>query len=297
MAGMAEIPIVIILGQRTGPSTGMATYSSQSDLNFAIYGGHGEFSRIVLTPGDIKESYLLAIKAFELAEKYQVPVILMTDKYLAESRFSGDEFDITEGKGSPTSLRYLSELRGVKKEEKVGKEGDYKRYGFTKDGISARAFPGQAVVMANSYEHDEEGYSSDDQENRIKMMKKRMGKLDDIDEGDKGYLEEKGKKGNRKIIVGWGSTKEIILDFLKDNSDFDFLHIYRPFPFPKKAIEILKEYEEIITVEGNYSGQLSDLIEKNIFKKVKRILKDDGRPFTKRELEEKLRINELRITN
>jgi len=248
MAGMAEIPIVCIVGQRTGPSTGMATFSSQADLNFVTSAGQGEFPRIVLAPGDIQECYRLGGEAFNLAEKYRVPVILLTDKYLSESRFSTDKMGIFE----------------------------YKQF--------LRTLPGQTVVRANSYEHDEEGFSCDDKANRERMMKKRMGKLVGLSGGFEGFEGNEGwKKG--MTLVGWGSTKEIILDFLKDHKEFSFVHIWRPWPFPQEAVEILKRASRIVAIEGNYSGQLADLIEKNIFRKVGRILKDNGRPFTKQEIE------------
>jgi len=287
MAGIAEIPIVIILGQRTGPSTGMATFSSQSDLNFAIYGGHGEFPRIVLAPGDLKEAYFLGQEAFNLAEHYQVPVILLTDKYLAESRFSEDEGEL---KVSPAS----AEATAGKQVSQVPEH--YKRYRFTKDGISPRAFPGQAAFLTNSYEHDEYGFSSDDIENRKKMMEKRMGKLDGLSGGYEphfvpfagGTSRGKGFDPEIPMLVGWGSTKEIILNFLKDYREFNYLHISRPWPFPSEAEEILRKSKRIVSIEGNFSGQMADIIEKLIFRRVERILKDDGRPFFKGELREKI---------
>ena len=162
MAGMAEIPLVVVLGQRTGPSTGMATYSSQADLKFAIDAGQGEFPRIVLTPGDLPELYHLGVEAFNLAETYQVPVILMTDKFLAESRFS-----VEQGRMDPPATPRGTRL--------AWRAGDYKRYETTPSGISPRAFPGQTTFLTNSYEHDEEGFSIDDAETRKKMMEKRMG--------------------------------------------------------------------------------------------------------------------------
>jgi 2-oxoglutarate ferredoxin oxidoreductase subunit alpha len=242
MAGMAEIPIVCVVGQRTGPSTGMATFSSQADLNFVINAGQGEFPRIVLAPGDIEECYRLGAEAFNLAEKYQVPVILLTDKYLAENRFSTDALGTFEYKKFP------------------------------------RILPGEAIVRFNSYEHDELGFSSDDQENREKMMKKRMTKLS----GLKGGFEIFGQ--GKKVLIGWGSTKTIILDYLRDHPEYCYLHVWRPWPFPAELTTILKDKEEITAIEGNYSGQLADLIEKHTFKKVKRILKDNGRPFFKEEI-------------
>lgn len=274
MAGIAEIPIVVIVGQRTGPSTGMATFSSQADLNFAIYGGHGEFPRIVLSPGDLKEASFLGAEAFNLAEYYQLPVILLTDKYLAESRFSVDEGEL--------------EVPRVPRVSKVSRAlEDYKRYRFTKDGISPRVFPGQTVFLTNSYEHDECGFSSDDAENRKKMMEKRMNKLVGLTGGFEGFKGDGGwKKGT--TLIGWGSTKEIILDFLKGHADLNYLHIWRPWPFPKEVVEILKKSKRIVCIEGNYSGQMADLIERFTFRKVERVLKDDGRPFFKKELEGKL---------
>jgi len=252
MAGMAEIPLVCIVGQRTGPSTGMATFSSQADLNFVINAGQGEFPRIVLAPGDIGECKRLGEEAFDLAEKYQVPVILLTDKYLAESRFSGNE-----------------------------------TYESNKTYETNRVLPGKAIARANSYEHNEEGFSCDDKENRQKMMEKRMGKLSDL----KGGFEIYGN-GN-KLLVGWGSTKEIILDFLKNHQEYQFMHIWRPWPFPKEAISVLKKAEKIVAIEGNYTGQLADLVERFTFKKVERVLKDNGRPFYKKEIENKILNSKL----
>lgn len=272
MAGIAEIPLVIILGQRTGPSTGMATYSSQADLNFAINAGQGEFPRIVLTPGDLGELYHLGTEAFNLAEVYQVPVILMTDKYLAESRFSETEAETPSF--APMSIGASKGQGGFK---------EYKRYKITKNGISPRAFPGQATFLTNSYEHDELGFSTDDSEIRKKMMEKRMGKLRDIDMRIRGY-EKYGEKG-KITLVSWGSTKGILLDFIKEHPEYNLVHFWRPWPFPMGVKKVLEKSKRIICVEGNYSGMMADLIELKTDIKAKRILKDDGRPFFKEELE------------
>lgn len=276
MAGIAEIPVVIVLGQRTGPSTGMATFSSQADLNFAIHAGQGEFPRIILAPGDLEECSRLGAEAFNLAEEYQVPVILLTDKYLAESRFSGNE------------TRNKVEVDRGKLAENFE---DYKRYQFTADGISPRAFPGQTTFLTNSYEHDEYGFASDEAENREKMMGKRDRKLKDL----KGGVEVYGKEGARATLAGWGGTKEIILDVLKEFPDYNFVHFWRPWPFPKDAKKVLEKAQKVMVVEGNFSGQLSDLIEKETDISVKRVLKDNGRPFFREELIKKIKNLELRI--
>ncbi|HUW24658.1 MAG TPA: 2-oxoacid:acceptor oxidoreductase subunit alpha [Patescibacteria group bacterium] len=268
MAGAAEVPVVIVVGQRTGPSTGMATFSSQADLNFVINAGHGEFPRIVLTPGDLEESYRLGAEAFNLAERYQVPVILLTDKYLAESCFS--------------RLKEILDKVVVRIDR--GKlfdgKGEYRRYALTLDGISPRAFPGQTVFLTNSYEHDEYGFSTDEVGIREEMMAKRGRKLI----GLKGGVEKYGEEGAETTLVGWGSTKEILLDFITTHPDYNLVHFWRPWPFPKEAEEILRQAKKLIVVEGNFSGQLVDLIEKETGLRPKRVLKDNGRPFYKEEL-------------
>jgi len=269
MAGMAEIPVVIIVGQRTGPSTGIATFSSQADLNFVIHAGQGEFPKIVLAPGDLREAYWLGAEAFNLAEVYQVPVILLIDKYLAESRFSTIE---------------VKTKVGIKRGKLAKELKNYRRYEFTDDGISPRAFPGQTTFLTNSYEHDEFGFSSDEVENRERMMEKRAKKVQGLKEGFEVY----GKDGGRGTLVGWGSTKEIILDVLKDFPEFNFVHFWRLWPFPREVKNILGRAREVIVIEGNFSGQLADLIEKETGLKTKRILKDNGRPFFREEMKERI---------
>jgi 2-oxoglutarate ferredoxin oxidoreductase subunit alpha len=277
LAGIAEIPLVIVLGQRTGPSTGMATFSSQADLNFAINAGHGEFSRIVLTPGDLEEAYRLGGEAFNLADKYQVPVILMTDKYLAENRLSvaaqvlnSVEISVDRGKLTKTTDNTKEMV---------------KRYEFTSDHISPRVFPGEATFLTNSYEHDEFGFSTDDPEVREKMMEKRDKKLASLTDGFEVY----GNKEAETTLIGWGSTKEILLDYITDHPEFNLVHFWRPWPFPKKAEAVLRKANKLIVVEGNFSGQLADLIEQETGIKPEKILKDNGRPFYKEELETAVR--------
>ena len=269
MAGIAEIPVVIVLGQRTGPSTGMATFSSQADLNFVIHAGHGEFPRIVLTPGDLEESFRLGAEAFNLAERYQVPVIFLTDKYLAESRFSVPKEVIDEVKVMVDRGKLAQEFK------------DYQRYKLTADGISPRAFPGQATFITNSYEHDERGFSTDEAEMREKMMEKRGRKL----EGIKGGFERYGPSKALTTLVGWGSTKEILLDFINSYPGYNLIHFWRPWPFPQEAEEVLRQARKLVVVEGNFSGQLADLIKRETGLKGERVLKDNGRPFYKEELE------------
>lgn len=273
LAGMAEIPVVIILGQRAGPSTGMATFSSQSDLQFAVYAGQGEFPRIVLAPGDLGEAYWLAGEAFNLAERYQVPVILLTDKFLAESRLSVLAEDFKKVKITIDCGKRPQEL------------AHYRRYQITPDGISPRAFPGETVFITNSYEHNEFGFSTDEAAVREEMMAKRGRKLDSLSGGFEIYGPETAKT----TLISWGSTKEIILDVLKEFPEMNFLHFWRPWPFPKEASEILRQAKKLVAIEGNFSGQLAGLVEKETGLKSQKILKDNGRPFFREELLSSLR--------
>ncbi len=263
---------MVVLGQRGGPSTGMPTWAGQGDLNLAVFAGQGEFPRIVLAPGDLGECRRLGKKAFEWAEKYQVPVILLTDKYLAETRFTEEK---REEVGDEEN----------KIEKNLKEKGNYQRYALTETGISPRLNLGEAVFLTNSYEHDEAGFTSEDRENRERMMEKRMRKL----VGLEGGVEFEGEEGKgRTILVGWGSTKGIIGNFWQKHQDLSFLHFWRVWPFPEEAKRILEEAGRVIVIEENWSGQLAGLIEREILREVERITKDNGRPFFKEELERRL---------
>lgn len=278
LSGMAEIPLVIVLGQRTGPSSGLATYSSQSDLKFAISAGQGEFPRIVLTPGDITELYELAGEAFNLADRYQVPVILMTDKYLAESRFTCpaknlDNLEIEIDRGSLVTESDID---------------NYKRYTATDDGVSPRAYPSQVKFLTNSYEHDEGGFSTDDSEIRQLMMAKRDKKLKGLSGGFRLY----GPESAESTLISWGSSKTIMLDLfedIKDMASVNYVHFNRVWPFPNEALDLINQSDKIIVVENNFSGQFADIVEQQAKREVVRILKDDGRPFFKEELQKMIK--------
>ncbi len=194
MAGMTETPLVIIEGQRPGPSSGMPTWTGQGDLKFVLTASQDDFPRVVLAPGDVEECFWLMIDAFNLAEKYQLPVIILTDKYLAESRQAIELIDETKVKidrGRIVSLKDCSQ--------------DYKRYRFTKDGVSPRAFIGQTKepFFTTSYEHDEFGFASEDAKNRKAMMEKRMKKLEALEkEMPKPVIY--GSKKAKIGLISWG---------------------------------------------------------------------------------------------
>lgn len=268
LSGMAEIPFVVILGQRTGPSSGFPTYTSQADLNFAINSSHGEFPKIVLAPGDLKEIAELTQIAFNLADKYQIPVIILTDKFLSESRFSTDrqidkiKIRIDKGKRYTPSSKI------------------YNRYQLTRDGISPRAYPGETTFLTNSYEHDEYGFSTDSAKMRERMTAKRMAKLGNLTGGFEVY----GAKKAEIIIVGWGSTKTELVDIADDFPKLKFIHVFRPWPFPEEIKSEIAKARKVIAIENNFSGQMAKIIENETGVETKKILKDNGRPFFREEL-------------
>ncbi len=277
MAGAAEIPLVVIEGMRAGPSTGMATWTSQEDLLFLIRAGNGEFSRIVFTPGDPQEAFRLIFEAFNLADNYQLPVIVVTDKYLSESAFSIPKFNkknlklkIDRGKLLTTDL-----------------PANYQRYQLTSDWVSPRALPGQGVFLTNSYNHDEAGFSIEDGAIREKMKKKLLKKLDTLD--DPGFTAY-GPENALQTIICWGSTKMAVWGAV-DNlpGKVNALHFYRPWPFSRAAREAIQKTRKLVAVENNSTAQLAQLVRQETGQKVdKKILKDNGRPFFTQEIEKAL---------
>jgi len=269
MAGMSETPLVVIEGQRTGPSTGMPTWTEQADLNFMINSSHSEFPRIVLAPGDIQECFKLTYLAFWLSQKYQIPVIVMTDKFLSESK---------------KTVRLDSLIAPkVKWPDLISCKSNYKRYKLTDSGISPRAFPGKSLVVANSYEHNEYGYYDDSITGRNSQMKKRLKKIKnlEIENGVNLY----GERSADLTLVGWGSTKGVIIEALKQLDNVNFIHFTQVYPLPSKGKKILESAKNLAVVENNSTSQLRNLIKKEYFIDIKKTyLKNDGRPFWTEEI-------------
>jgi 2-oxoglutarate ferredoxin oxidoreductase subunit alpha len=261
LAGMAEIPIVVAHVQRAGPSTGMPTKTEQSDLNQWIYGSHGDFPRIVLSPGTVEECFEFTMKAFNLAEKYQCPVILLTEQDYGQGSRSVKKFDISKVEIVRGKLLSQEELINIK---------DFKRYEFTSDGVSPRALPGMrnGLHMVESNEHDERGYRDEDPENRIRMMQKRMKKLESA---SKDLIPPKiwGKKDAEIGIIGFGSTfgpiQEAIAQLEKKGISAKYFQMRTLWPFPSKKVEeFIATCKEIFVVENNFSGQLSLLLKSQV---------------------------------
>ena len=281
LAAMTETPLVIIESQRPAPASGMPTWTEQGDLKFIINASHGEFPRIVIAPGDAEEAFYMIQDAFNLAEKFQLPVLFVLDKVLSESDFVAEDLEIN---------RVRIKREGFIGDDELERIRDYKRYEITKSGISRRALPGQAggVHVINSDEHDEYGYSTEESEARIKMMDKRFKKLEVIT-SDLPEPKLYGPGIADLTIVGWGSVKGAIADAISDLGEdrkVNFLHLAYIWPFPGRRVKkILANAKNILLVENNKTGQLGDLIRQETGVEIKnRIFKYDGRPFFREEI-------------
>jgi 2-oxoglutarate ferredoxin oxidoreductase subunit alpha len=277
LAGITETPIVVVNGQRPGPAIGLPTRTEQSDLEFTIYASHGEFPRVVLAPATIEDAFWLTIKAFNLSEKYQLPVILLTDQHLANSYNNIDRFNLSG----------VTIDRGTFLSRKAADESEYKRYQITRSGISPRALPGQEgiLVAADSDEHDETGHPIEDANTRTQMMQKRMRKLISLKK-EINPPQIHGSKKADTVLIGWGSTGGAIseaVDILcAEGISVCSYQLNEVWPFPSKTIaNALGVARNSYVIENNATGQLARLIQTETGKKVSgKILKYDGRPFT-----------------
>ena len=278
MIGMTETSPVIVLVQRPGPSTGLPTYTAQGDLRFAIHASQGEFPRVVIAPGDIEEAYYLTLDAFNLAEKFQIPAIIISDKYLAESNGTTQIYDqnrIGIDRGQLITDQYAGE--------------EYKRHKFTENGISPRLLPGTkgTIVRTNADEHNELGYTTEDPVLATKMADKRFKKLEALTKELERYETVKlhGSKTADATIIGWGSTKGPIREAMKllskEGFKVNYMQIVYLTPFPVSKVQaVLQSAKKTIVVENNKTSQLSSLIREHLLKTVDhKILKYDGRPF------------------
>lgn len=289
MTGMTETPIVIMLVQRPGPSTGLPTYSGQGDLRFALHASQGEFPRIVIAPGDVKECFYKTMEAFNLAEKFQMPAILITDKYLSESHGESEPFD---------QNRINIDRGHLLTEEEYTEQEEYKRHKFTEDGISPRAIPGMkgAIVRTNADEHNERGYTTEDPELATKMNDKRFKKREALIKTLQNYETTKlyGSEEAETTIISWGSPKGPIREAMKileeRGKEINYLQIIYLNPFPTAEVKkIMKSAKKTIVIENNKTSQLSSLIREHLLTKVDhQILKYDGRPFNPGELSHRI---------
>jgi len=290
MAGMTETSPVIVLVQRAGPSTGLPTYTAQGDLRFAIHASQGEFPRVIIAPGNVEECFCMTLEAFNLAEKFQIPAFIISDKYLSESHAISESFD----------QHRIGIDRGdlITDTEYAGKE-EYKRHKFTENGISPRAMPGTkgAIVRTNADEHNELGYTTENPVLATKMADKRFKKLDALIKELENIETIKlyGPKDADATILAWGSTKGPIREAMKvlskEGLKVNYLQIVYLVPFPAAKVQkVLQSAKKTIVIENNKTSQLSSLIREHLLTAVDhKILKYDGRPFNPEALAQRIK--------
>jgi 2-oxoglutarate/2-oxoacid ferredoxin oxidoreductase subunit alpha len=276
LAGMTETPIVIAIGQRPAPATGLPTRTEQGDLLFAIYAAHGEFPRVVFAPGTPEQAFYLTQRAFDLAERFQIPALLIFDQYLADSAWTYDRFDLTKITFHDYRIRgdAFRQLR------------QYKRHAFTEGGVTPLGVPGDSgnLVVTDSDEHDEEGHITEDAEIRVKMVQKRLLKKLPLIRQEIEQPSLYGVNDPEVILVCWGSlygiTREAV-DTLSQDVKAAMLHFCEIYPFPLPLS---------ICIEQNAAGQFARLFRAETGHEfTRKINKYDGRPFTAESL-----ISELR---
>ncbi|MFW9988780.1 MAG: 2-oxoacid:acceptor oxidoreductase subunit alpha [Candidatus Odinarchaeota archaeon] len=276
LAGMIEAPILIIFSQRPGPATGVPTYTEQADLAFALTAGHGDFLRIVASPTTIREAYYLTTEMLDLVWKFQTPGILLTEKHLSES--------------SMTVEIELEKSRWA--EPKIYKEGEYKRYLDTDDGISPMLFPPlKKIIKWNSYEHDELGITTENAKMISFMHDKRNKKLNSLIEYLKGQNTVKKIRGeNPTNIFTYGSTYMSVLEALRYGkmNPTTIAPIYLS-PLPIWELEEFKDQDNIV-IEQSSTGQFTKLLNEKAGLKIRNTIKQyDGRPFDPIELSNKIK--------
>jgi 2-oxoglutarate ferredoxin oxidoreductase subunit alpha len=275
LTAISETPVVIVIGQRPGPATGLATRTEQGELWFVLHAGHGEFPRAIFTPGTIEECFHLTRKAFELAEKYQGPMFVLTDHFLADSYRDIEPIDVED----------LPFLKPGADPSSV--ETPYQRYRITESGVSPRLLPGLSkhLVAADSHEHTEDGHMTENLLIRPKMVDKRLRKGDGI-RSEITPPEFKGEKKPELLLVSWGSSKgaveEAASKIRSQGKKIATLHFSQVWPMvPDQVLKYLEQAKRTFCIESNATGQLAQLIRRETgFLIEKNILRYDGLAIT-----------------
>ncbi len=280
LAAMTETPIVIGLGQRPGPATGLPTRTEQGELLFALYSGHGEFPRIVFAPGDPEQAFLLTNRAFDLSEKYQIPVFVIFDQYLGDTQWTYAGFDISQTVYNDYRLRA----------EAINSLPEYKRHAYTESGVSPMAVPGQSrhLVITDSDEHDEQGHLIEAAETRVKMVNKRLFRKAPLITREIAPPLFIGDTAPEILLVGWGSTYGVIKEAVAELSKTKrsaMLHFSEVFPLPATDrfdyLSLLRGAARTVCIEQNATSQFARLLRAETgFEFSALINKYDGRPFT-----------------
>lgn len=279
LAGMIETPLVVSVVSRPGPATGLPTRTAQEDLNLVLYAGHGEFQRAIFAPGTAMQAYELTARAFEVADKFQVPVFVLTDQHFIDASFCVEKKDFAVQLNDNNIIETTEE---------------YKRYQLTENGISQRGVPGfgNGLVHIDGDEHDENGRITEDMRGlREKMMEKRFVKRKKLLENSALVPEITNFESAKKIIICWGSNYHSVKEAIErlDDKNVGFMHFSQLYPFHQDTKKLFDTEKEFVIVENNASGQMADLIEKELKVRIeKRILKSNGEPFNVEELVKKV---------
>ncbi|MFH0749472.1 MAG: 2-oxoacid:acceptor oxidoreductase subunit alpha [Candidatus Gottesmanbacteria bacterium] len=281
MAGIMEVPVVVNLGMRPGPATGMPTWTEQGELHMVLRAGHGEFPRIILAPGDVEESFILAKFAFEVAEQFQTPVFILTDKYLNETLWQLPRA-VLKNQAAVGDVKNTADMDAI----------PFKRYDIsTPSGISKRSVPGEKdhEYIANSYEHDEHGFTTEESAMRKAMVDKRLRKMKailQIAPAPAVYGEE-----NADItFVSFGSLKGVILEAMRElgvrGVKIKLIHFSWVYPFVEETVKkLLTNEKRLVSIEQNATGQLASLIRELTGVAItEQWLKYDGRQWTTEEI-------------
>lgn len=291
LAAQAEVPLVVIEGMRPGPATGMPTWTGQGDLRFVLHAHQDDFPRIVIAPGDMVEAFSYTMQAFNLAEKYQLVVIVLTDKYMNEGHAT-----VSSSELRAQSENYKIDRGKLLSDQEASVTPDYKRYALVDDGISPRSIPGQkgGIALTGSDEHDEKGLYNEESDVRVNMMNKRFKKLtmalNQISPPD-----FYGDKEAPLTVIAFGSTKLPILEAMKwlkkEGKSFNYLKVSYLSPFPTQEVtQVIENAKKTLVIENNMSGQFEGLIREHTGLSVTdRLRKYDGRPFYPEEIVEKIR--------
>ncbi len=276
LAAMTETPLVIVVAQRPGPATGLPTRTEQADLELVLYSGHGEFPRAIFAPGTVEECFHLTSRALKLAEQCQGPIFLLTDQFLADSYRAVATSDIESS--PPVTISLNSQDIGAI---------PYKRFAITESGISPRLFPGMSehLVVADSDEHTEDGHITEDLSVRVSMVEKRFKKGDWIN--SKVIPPDiQGEEEPDMLLVSWGSSKGAVQEaasLLRSRKEkVATLHFSQVWPLvPGHFMKHFEQAREVVSIEGNASGQLARLIRRETgFHIKKKVLRYDGLPPT-----------------
>lgn len=279
LAGMTETPCVIHDAMRPGPATGLPTRTEQGDLDLVLYAGHGDFPRIILAPADLKDGIVLSQQAFRLADKYQLPVFILSDQFYTDSQADLEVFNLEADPENESQADFIQTT-----------SPDYERYAPSENGVSPRGIPGlgQGLVKVDSDEHDSAGQITEDFKVRVHMQDKRMRKKKACLE-DYQAPHQQGNPEAGQVIIGWGSTYGPISSYVQDHEDSLFyIHLRQLYPLDPALKTALKD-KTLICVENNSTGQLADLLTKELGLIVDhRLLKYSGQPFSTEEISAQL---------